>query len=458
MSVSPSPSSVEIVEPLDGVFPEAFLQEISTNTLINSHIVIGLPDNKVIPSLDFSDFCELARLPPSWAKTCEKIDAKYISLAKNPQNIVAQNFLTKLSTHKNNKNASKSILLCPGRWENFSLREAFALGAKILEESKFSVFISVIGHHLTTLENAHELNPHLCGNSSFSEVESRYLFSSPVGLGDLDISGNYDFDLARNQKQIFLLKLRFTVKFPGPKDQMFIKPTPFSLISYKSGPTKATGSEISDQYVLASVVKGEKKFFDSLPSVGVNVFSIPDPNRVCPLFQNVQLYSQENFLSKDSVVSLLELSQGGSVEGKDSNPFFGKGICLPSTLTCPCAPVNSLRIIKLGKMDSIRNIEHRTAPFLLLQSLHLVSEIFPLSSFYYKVRLAPSVTDDVFVSTIRNFNSKLGDGGLFHSFYNGSTSTLFTLPPLLVFFPSVPRSPRSRLFLPSLLLRTPLSS
>jgi len=154
---------------------------------------------------------------------------------------------------------------------------------------------------------------------------------------------------------------------------------------------------------------------------------IPDPDRVCPLFLNVQLYSVDTSVSKEVVTSILELSRE-KLPGDSPNPFFGIGICEPGTLICPCSPSNNLRVLKLGKMDSIKNIEHRSAPFLLLQQLNLVVEVFPLSSFYYKIRLAPLVTDLIFLSSIRSFNGKMGEGGLFHSLWDGRSTTLFRPP------------------------------
>ena len=157
-----------------------------------------------------------------------------------------------------------------GRWENFSLQDAFALGRCILNESKFSVFIAVVGHPLTTLENAHELNPHLCGNSSFSEVDIRYIFSVPIGLGDVLLDGTYDYNLSSNQKKLFFLKLRSPVEDHGIKD-MFVHPSRFDLIHYTPTPPKNSTPSFGDQFLLASAVKGEKNFFESLVQAGINV-------------------------------------------------------------------------------------------------------------------------------------------------------------------------------------------
>jgi hypothetical protein len=172
----------EVDEPLDGILPDVFLQEVSTHSLFNIHFAVGLPDNIQVPTLNFSDFCYLANRPPSWDGVEGKIGEKYVKLAKDETNTLAATFLNRLNSQKGSKTSSKNILLYPGRWENFTLRDAFVLGQEILKKSIFGVYISVIGHPLTTLQNAHELNPHLCGNSSFAEVEARHLFTTPIGI------------------------------------------------------------------------------------------------------------------------------------------------------------------------------------------------------------------------------------------------------------------------------------
>ena len=209
-----------------------FLQEVTTHSLFNFHFGIGIPDNEIIPTLSFSDYTLLSNSPPSWAGVEAKLGEKYVKLAKDVKNVLASTFLHRLNTHKKNPTASKNILICVGRWESLQLREAFALGAAILQASSFGVFISVAGHPLTTIENAHELNPHLCGNSSFQEVETRYLFSTPIGLGDRGFDGTYEYGFARNQKNLFFLKLKKANK-PFGFQPMFHRPIPTILFTTK---------------------------------------------------------------------------------------------------------------------------------------------------------------------------------------------------------------------------------
>ncbi len=431
-TINPLPSlspSVPQEEPLDGVLPEEFLMEVAAHSLFKVHFAVGIPENSVVPTVDFKDFSSLTQTPGtvSWKSVEQKIGQKYFTQSKNPENSLASKFVDRINAHKKNPSGAKSVLLFPGRWENFSLLDAYALGQSILNESGFSVFVCVLGHPQTTLQNAHELNPHLCGNSSYAQVEERFFFSSPVGLGDVVLGGELDFGLVSNQKPLFFLKLKKHFK-PFGFREMFARVTPFHFTTYKAPTVKATGSEVSDQYLLASVVKGDKKILEALPAADIQVFPLPDPYRVCPTFQNVQLHSREFLVKKEDVLSLLSSSQERS-EGKTLNPFFGKGLCSPETLIVPCDPANNLRVVKLGKTDSIKNLEHRNAPFLLLQQLSLITEIFPLSGYLFKVRLASSVSDDGFITTIRDFNRAMGDGGLFHSFYDGNVTTPFTPPP-----------------------------
>ena len=108
--------------------------------------------------------------------------------------------------------------------------------------------------------------------------------------------------------------------------------------------------------------------------------------------------------------------------------MLGKGVCDQATVVSSCHPANRIRIVKLGKIDAVKNLEHRAAPLATLQMLGLVDQIFPVSNFYFKVSLAAGISDEIFVSTIRKFNKKISNT-LFHSFFDGLTTTPFVAPP-----------------------------
>ena len=255
---------------------------------------------------------------------------KYKGLASE-ENESAKIFLNKIITHHNNPNNNKSILIFPGRWEGLGLREAISLGQKILQDAKFDVFVAALAHPLTTNENAHELNPHLSGNGTVTSISERFLFETPVGLGEKMFT-EINFNLSHNTKKLFFLKISANVISPTSTTSMFRTFTPVTLKGYTGPVVNPTGSEISDQYILASVPKGEKKFFDSLPAAGIHRRLLPDPDRQWPNFHNLQLFSPEISVSKETVSSLLEAYSG---DGKN-NPFLGKGLCDPSTLITPC--------------------------------------------------------------------------------------------------------------------------
>jgi hypothetical protein len=65
---------------------------------------------------------------------------KYEDLSKNPENTTVLAFFHKLSKNASNPNKNKSILLYPGRWNNFDLKTAQSLAKIFLENSSFDVF------------------------------------------------------------------------------------------------------------------------------------------------------------------------------------------------------------------------------------------------------------------------------------------------------------------------------
>lgn len=112
---------------------------------------------------------------------------------------------------------------------------------------------------------------------------------------------------------------------------------------------------------------------DTLPSVGIFSKVIPDVDGVSPFFVSTQLYSPEVEDTKEKVFQLLS-----EARKKGSDPLSKFSVCSSSTLLDPCSAGQRLRILKLGKMDSIRLPEHRSAIFTILEQISVVSEVFPL--------------------------------------------------------------------------------
>ena len=156
---------------------------LSFNTLF----AIGLPDNEVLPTLSFKDFTNLVNhRSVTWPGIERCLGEKYLELSKNPDDVVSGIFMNKIHQHKGNKSTgAKSILLFPNIWGNLGLRDAFNLAETLLQESGFSVFIAVSAHPLTTIDNAAEINPHVCGSSAFPGVETVFLPNTPIISGSL---------------------------------------------------------------------------------------------------------------------------------------------------------------------------------------------------------------------------------------------------------------------------------
>ena len=78
---------VVTVEPLDGVPPPEFLKDVAENPLFNIHIVLGLPDNDVVPTLSFQDVVRLSPTKPgTWPAVERAVHLKDKNLASHPDN------------------------------------------------------------------------------------------------------------------------------------------------------------------------------------------------------------------------------------------------------------------------------------------------------------------------------------------------------------------------------------
>ena len=104
--------------------------------------------------------------------------------------------------------------------------------------------------------------------------------------------------------------------------------------------------------------------------------------------------------------------------------IFSKGcLCCPDTLLEVASPSGRNRLLKLGRLDPLRLPEHRSSVFVILDQLGLVSDVFPISRFYYKIRLAPEASESALIRVLMLFNREMGkDGPLFHSISDSQTT------------------------------------
>ena len=208
--------------------------------------------------------------------------------------------------------------------------------------------------------------------------------------------------------------------------RMFETPVLFDFLNYKGPPVRKTGSEIADHFTLFSV---EKKFSDSLSCflrANVQFKPIPDPLNVCPYFSQCQIYLAEEKISREKSFSVY-----ASDKFNVDTPLIGSSFCCASTVIDPCSLGNKIRILKLSRLDSIRGVENRAAILVLLDQLKVSCEAFPLSQFYYKLRLSETVSDISAIEMFTDFNKNMtSDSPLFHSLFDGVTAHFLVYKPL----------------------------
>lgn len=424
----PLPPGPPVSEPVNGAFPPEVLQDLKELAQFNIHIVVGLPDNSIIPSLSYSDFILLKNCGTfSWTTVEAKVGEKYAKLKNSVNKLEAERaelFLTKLGQHRGNKGGGgKNILVLPGLWPELTQTCATSFADTVLKVSAFGAFVALPAHPLSTAENVHELNPHVCGNFSHQTVEACFFSDTPVATGEFNpFTEEMDFTLARNAKKYLFLqmkKLEAEGKFPVDGASMFTRPVPFAFRNYLGLPHKKTGSEItSDQFVLFSVESSLRKTLNCFPRSGTPCKILPDPSSICTNFAQAQIYSAEENLSRENAFKIY-----ASAADNSEAPLVGSAFCSSFTVINPCAPENDVRTIKISNLASVKGNENKTAVLVLFEQLGLAVETFPLSRFYYKIRRGPLTSDQALIDTLTSFNRSMPcDGPLFHSVYDGSTT------------------------------------
>ena len=167
---------------------------------------------------------------------------------------------------------------------------------------------------------------------------------------------------------------------------------------------------------------------------GIPFKPLPDSHDISPFLSQCQVYSADEKVSREKCLDIF----GGD---KDCSrvPLIGVAFCEGETVVNPCSPEGKVRILKFSKLDSVKGPENRSAILALLDSLKIVREVFPISQFYYKIRLLENIDDAQAGLVLRQFNSNLGsDGPLFHSLFDGERTVSLVYRP-----PAPPRAVRS---------------
>ena len=161
-------SKVVAVEKLIDLPPPELLHELHSSTNPNSfhtHVAIGLPENSVFPTLSYHDFYSLSTHNNlRWSSILKTMKDKYLPLKGTDK--PGNGFYDCLDKAGDDGDGTMSILLYPGRWNGFGVREAQILSQTLLVETGFGVFICARAHSLSTVENAQELNPLLTGEGT----------------------------------------------------------------------------------------------------------------------------------------------------------------------------------------------------------------------------------------------------------------------------------------------------
>jgi hypothetical protein len=421
-------------EPLSGSLDTAVFSDLRTMPLFNAHAAFGLPENSFIPTCSFSDFKLLGSVAPvTWEAAEFKIFEKYNKAKSSSDPEVAENakrFLARLGEHKNNASTgAKNILIVAGVWSGLDWYGSFSLAERILQTTNFGVFVVVAAHPLSTLSNAHELNPHFFGNFCSSNVVARFFSETPIGTAEFDpFSDNLNFSLARNAKKFIFLQMKKAEAPPkkSVQEPMFAKPIPFEFATYKGPLTHKTGSFIAEQFILFSVESAVKNSLFCFPPSHIPFKLFPDPHNFSPFFLHCQLYSAEDIVTREQAFKIY-----ASAPENSNAPLIASAFCESGTVVGPCSPENRIRILKIASLDSLQGAEGKAAVVVLLNEMNLAREIFPLSRFYYKILLSPSTSDSEVIKLLKSFNTSLGRlGPLFHSLYDGTnTHSLIYRPP-----------------------------
>ena len=210
---------------------------------------IGIPENPYLPSLSFKDFLTVREGPIIWKRIADFLIEKYRRLSELKDGVGQKEhaqFYNRLLKHSNND--KRSVLVFGGCW-NFS---GIEFSKSLISHCNLSVYSLSLAHPLTNLPNAKEMNPNLTGSLSEVHTSERFLFTTPVCLGEEGFDGDMHFGCAHNTHVLILSK----TKHPHEKDSipdMFHNLTHTNLLTYLAPEGKDTGSEVGEEnFVLSS--------------------------------------------------------------------------------------------------------------------------------------------------------------------------------------------------------------
>jgi hypothetical protein len=441
-------SEVEpLIEPTNNIPPPNFIKDLVGH--FRAFLVIGGVEDYSIPTITFSDFSKIYKTGHiHWNSVCTTLLVKYKNLCENAngeeEKKKFKNLLIKVEKCLSKEGEGRGVIIFPGRWKGFSPSEGDKLSQEICEQTKHTPFVVRTAHPLTTLENACELNPHLTGSPSGKIFVNRYLYTTPVGMGEVNLVGDTRFDLSHNEKKFFVVEVK---KDPPPSTPpgLFYPVTPLEPVHYEGVEIKETDSDIVENYIYCVSPKtSSSPSLSSLYKVGIFERVIPDPERAWGNFTISTLSSPD----KGRFGKFVDIVNNTTEFDPLTARFFNQqhSFCSPETLSSPCSPSNQFRVIKLGKMDHFSNLKHRFAPISILRKLKISENVIPLSNFYLKIRLNPEVDDQTVISKLTQFNVKCR-ADIFHQFSNGSDCWFLRekkeppLPPSPPFYLYVPSPP-----------------
>ena len=176
------------------------------------------------------------------------------------------------------------------------------------------------------------MNPNLTGSLSEVHTSERFLFTTPVCLGEEGFDGDMHFGYAHNTHFLILSK----IKHPHEKESlpnMFHNLSHTNLPTYLAPDSKDTGSEVGEEnFVLASFLRGERSF-DGLVRNGVYHRKLVDVGNVWNNFEIFQLYSPRRNVTAESLLAFF-----GTQSKEFQSLLLGKGLCDSLFASTPCSP------------------------------------------------------------------------------------------------------------------------
>ena len=148
---------------------------------------------------------------------------------------------------------------------------------------------------------------------------------------------------------------------------MFRPFTHTQLKHYTPPEIKETGSEIGEDFFLASFLKGGKDA--EIDGSDFSYVKLPDVANAWSVFDIFQVSSRYFSITSEIVERFFDPQCN-----KDQSSCLGKGLCESSMVYTPCSPLNRYRIIKLGSLKPISHLRLRAAPIVMLQRFGLIDQ------------------------------------------------------------------------------------